>query len=384
MKLKELEELRAKKVAEMEAIVEKRSDNMNEEALTAVKSIKDEIKDIDNKIEAINELRSVAKETATPEVSKEKTDKELRAAFNEYLRGVITKKQLEQRANTIGVNGPDVVPEDFYRQLQEAIDEYGMITGKATHLQTSDNGDVLIPMINDTANQGQWTSELGAIAQTDFTTSQVKMSAFKISTGIQVSTELLEDAFFDVSGYIAKALGERIARTTENAFIMGDGASKPEGILKNSRTVEVPTDSAGQVTSADLLGMIHAIPPTQRNGAEFLVSDDVLKSLLLETDNDGRPMLQPSADATTADGIRYTIGGYPLSANYELEQIGTGNEVGLFGNFKNYWIRDVRGVTLKRDDYSDMNIDAVNFYVTMRLDGKVISANTVFAKLVVA
>ena len=383
MTKKQLDELRKEKEAEMASMIEQRSDSMDQEALDAVKDIKAEIEDIDRKLEAIDELRSVARKEAKPEEAKKDAEKEHRALFTKYLKGEISTKEFEQRANSVAANG-DVVPEDFYRQLLEAINEYGMISGDATHIQTADNGELSIPVINDTANSGVWTQELGAIPLSDFTTSTITMNSFKCASGIEVSTELIEDSFFDVSGYVAKALGTRLGRTLENAYIKGDGTAKPLGIIEDTRTVEVTTDAAGVVSSEDLLNMIHALPPTQRIGATFYVSDDVLKALLHEKDADGRPLLQRSADATVANDVQYTIAGYPVKANYELEAIASGNTVAIFGNTKNYFIRDVRNVTIKRDDYTGMGEDAVKFFGTVRVDGKVAAANTVFAKLVVS
>lgn len=107
-------------------------------------------------------------------------------------------------------------------------------------------------------------------------------------------------------------------------------------------------------------------------------------ALLLEKDADGRPLLQPSAQATPGSDMMYSIGGYPLKTNFELESVATGNVVAIFGNPKSYSIRVVRNVTLKRDDYSSMDVDAVNLYTTMRIDGKVINPNTCFTALEIA
>ncbi len=379
----ELIEQRSEKIKEMENLLDKRSQNMTEDDLSVIKSIKAEIQEIDTRVSAIDELRSVLKKDSTPEKRAESKEEELRTAFDEYIRGKIPSKEYEQRSASVGTNG-DVVPEDFYRNLLEAINEFGLIGPEANHIVTADNGQLSIPVINDTANEGQWTQELGAIPLSDFTTSTIQMDAYKVATGIEISTELIEDSFFDIQGYIAKALGTRLSRTLENAYLFGDGNAKPLGICEDPATVELNTATSGVVTSGDLLEMIHSIPATQRNGAKFYVSDDVLKSLLLETDNDGRPLLQTSASSTPANDMLYSLGGYPVVANYDLQSVASTNTVAVFGNVKNYFIRDVRNITVKRDDYSAMGNDAVRFYATLRNDAKVAAANTVFVKLVVA
>jgi len=381
--LNELKELRSEKVKEMESIVETRQNNMDEEALSAVKSIKDEISDIDRKIESIEELRSVAQLEAKPEKATQAKKEELRSLWDSYLRGKMTSREYEQRANSV-TNNPDIVPEDFLRELFETIDEYGTIYPSVRKITTADNGTISIPMINDTANSGAWLGELDAITKSDFVTSTITLSAYKLATGIQVSTELIEDSFFDISSYIARALGERIARTVENALIFGDGANKPLGIINDTNTVQATTANVGTVEVDDLINLIHTLPPTQRQGAVYLVSDEVMAVLLKAKDADGRPLLQPESGSTQANDVLYRLAGYEVRANYELKTIAPGNEVAIFGNLNNYMVREVRNVNVKRDPYSDMGIDAENFYATMRLDGKVVSANTCFTSLTVA
>ena len=377
----ELLELRAEKEKAMKNIVETRGDNMDAEALATIKSFKEEIKDIDLKVEAIDELRSVAIKSAKPaEKTAEDSQKELRGLFESFLRKQISTQEYEKRAGTITANG-DLVPEDFLKQLHETINEYGTIYPKVRKIITGENGELSIPTINDTANQGAWLGELDSIAKADFSTGTIKLNAYKLASGIEVSTELLEDSFFDISSYIAKALGERIARTVENSLIFGDGTSKPEGICMNANTVNATTAATGAVTSDDLIKMIHSIPPTQRQGAEFLVSDDVMATLLMEKDANGRPIMQPEAQSTVADGILYRLAGYPVTANYELQDITAGNKVAIFGKLQNYAVRTLRNISVKRDDYTGMQTDSVSFYATMRLDGKVVSANTCFVDL---
>ena len=382
MTLKDLKALRQEKVKEMEKLVELRSESMDSETLAAVKSFKEEIKDIDQKIEAIEELRSVASVEANPVKKENNAKEEIRSLFNDYLRGNISEKELEKRANSVGTNS-DVVPEDFLRELFETIDNYGKIAPKARNITTADNGTLSIPVINDTQNSGVWVQELGAIPLSDLTTDTIQMKAFKVGTGIEISTELMEDSFFDLGSYLAKALGERIGRTVENAYIKGDGNEKPLGIVNDPKTVNVVTATAGSVDIDDLIAMISAIPYNQRAGAEFLVSEDLYSSLISMKDADGRPLLQPQAQATPADDVKYTIQGYPVSPNFELDQVAEGNVVAIFGNLNNYIIRNVRNVTVKLDDYSSMGNDAIKFYATARVDGKVVSGNTCFAKLTV-
>ena len=378
MTVKELELKKAELQEQATNIVEARDSVLDTEALDNIKSIKEEVSNIDATITAIKETRSMAKEV-------EKETKVEVNHFEEYLRGNITEKEAEQRMLTVGTanKAGDLVPDAFLEELFEAVKEFGAISGKARHISTSDNGALTIPMIDNTKDAGVWVDEAGKLDIKDLSVGTVEMNAYKIGTGIEVTTELLEDSFFDLSSYIAKTLGERIARATEDSFLNGNGTKKPEGILVNTDTITVTSAKVAVVAPADLLGMIHKLAPSQRAGAEFLVSDPVIEQLLLAVDANGRPLLQAAANASQKDGVQYTLGGYNITANYDLGDIVTGKDVAVFGNLNNYLIRDVRNVSVKRDDFTGMSNDTVAFYATARLDGKVISANKPFAKLTV-
>jgi len=384
MNMNELQTARAKAVEAMSSLQVTRGETMDEAVLATMNSFKEEVRAIDKQIEAIDIMREVALDAGKPVEEKQADAKdELREAFGAYSRGKITGREYELRANTVGANG-DVVPDDFLKELQETILEYGMLNSSARHLSTEDAGTLSIPVINDTTTSGVWTAESGAITKADFTTATKQMGAFKVATGIEVSTELIEDSFFDLESYIAGALGTRLGRAIEGAIVNGTGSGQPEGILVNTDTTSFPSAVAGVVDSTDLITAVFELQPSSRIGAKIYVSDDLMKDLTLEVDADGRPLLQQAAGATPADPVQMTLNGYPVIVNYELADVAVASESAFIGNMDNYMIRDVRNISVKRDEFSGMANDMVSFYATARLDGKVIAANDAFVKVVTA
>jgi len=382
--ISELLQMRSDKQKQMKDTIETRGENPDEASMNLVTSLKEEIKGLDNKIDMIEEYRAIAIKNTKPEDAKN-ADKgvELRGLFKEYMRGNLGTKEFEKRAGLITANG-SVIPDEFLKELQETILEFGVISGSCRHITTEDNGQLSIPVIDDTANAGQWTAESGAITKADFTTTSITLDAHKVTTGIQVSAELIEDTFFDLESYLAKAFGTRLARTMEAAYISGDGTAKPMGILEDTSTKNFPSAAAGVVDSTDLLTAIYELQPTSRVGAVINVSDDLMKDLSLEVDTTGRPLLQSQAGATPADPVRTTLGGYPIVVNYQLPDVAVGSESAFIGNPSNYMIRNVRNVKFTRDEYTDMGTDMVNFYATARVDGAVVSANDAFVKITTA
>jgi HK97 family phage major capsid protein len=380
--LKELKEERARIVASMENLVNSRSENMDEETVSAVKSFKDEVLLIDSQIEAVEELRSVAiKGSAPVEVKEKNAAVEFRSNFTQYLRGNISQRAMS--AGTAGA-GLETVPDEFYRTLLDKILEYGRFYSEANVLTTANHGEFQIPTADDTGNAGAWTAENGAITAADFTTAQKTMGAYKVTTAILCSAELLEDSAFDIESYIAGALGTRLARTFESAFINGDGTGKPLGIVADPLTTANTSAAIGVVDVDDARDLMFSLTPMLREGAKFYASDSMIKNMLEWVDTTGRPLLQPLNGSTQANDIQYSLFGKPVTPNYELGSAVTGGEVPLiFGNPSMYYIRNVRNITVKRGDEVNMLNDQVLFTATTRLDGKVVSANPAFAKMTV-
>lgn len=384
---KQLEAKREDKINQMKVLVEKRGASMDEETLATIKSMKEEIEQIDLNLDAIKEIRSIAVQSAKPPTKKHKDNKvEFRKTFIDYLRGKATNSQLEQRIMQAGAvgKGLETVPDEFYRILLDKILEYGMLFKDANVITTANHGDLLIPLADDTGNAGVWTAEGGTITPEDFATSNITMKAYKCTTAIVVSTELLEDAFFNIESYIASALGVRLARTFEDAFINGNGTGKPLGIVTDFKTKEVLSLVTLAVSAADMINAIYALTPALRIGAVFYVSDAQMKAMDSWVDTTGRPLLQPQASSTPSTPVTFTFKGYPVRINFELGSPTVVADVPvIFGNPKNYWVRNIRNINVKRSDELYMLTDEVVFTATTRLDGKPVNANPCFSKIVV-
>jgi len=373
---------RADKVAQMENLAETRGENMDEATLNTIKTLKGEITLIDGQLSAIEEIRSVAmKQTKT--VDKKDSQMELRSNFDAFLRGNISEKEMEKRAMSVGgvAKGAELVPDEFYRVLDETILEFSNFKADAFNFTTGNNGALTMPSLDDTANTGAWVDEGGTIPLADAATSDRTMSVHKVGSGVKVSTELIEDDAFDLTSWVARAIATRLARTYEAAFMNGDGLSKPTGILTDFLVTEITSAASGVVDHKDAAALKHAIQSSSRIGANFYASDDMLKTMELWEDNNGRPLLQAADAATQAKGILFTLFGYPVKLNTELGDVTAGDHPLIFGNPSKYFIRNVRGITIKRNDFEFMSTDEVSFYGTARLDGMLSDANDTFAKL---
>ena len=141
--------------------------------------------------------------------------------------------------------GGYLVPDTFEAKLIQGLTENGIVRAHARVITTS-GGLHKIPVV---ASHGtaSWIDEEGDYLESDEAFGQVQLDAHKIGTMIKVSEELLQDSAFNLESYIATEFSRRIG-DKEDAFLNGDGSSKPTGILNATAGGAVGVTAAGAKT----------------------------------------------------------------------------------------------------------------------------------------
>lgn len=282
--------------------------------------------------------------------------------------------------NPAGSQGGYTVPDEFERQLIQALEENNIFRSLA-HVIRTNSGTRSIPLVTDN-NLANWTEEGAAITDSDPTFSTVTLSAYKMATQIKISNELLNDSAFDMAGYIAQAIGARFGKTEENAFINGSGVStapattpsQPTGILTSLTTADVTTANATTISFDDIYKLYYSLKSPYRAKAAFLCHDSFMLSLITLKDKSDNYIWKPGIEIGKPD----TILGKPIyNSAYMPSVTGTANtdknkKVCLFGDFSYYWIADRTNRTLRRLDELYAVNDMVGFIGTQRVDGKLI------------
>ncbi|MCC8015500.1 MAG: phage major capsid protein [Eubacterium sp.] len=243
---------------------------------------------------------------------------------------------------SVGVDteGGYLVPDEFERTLIEALEEDNFFRSLATTIKTS-SGDRKIPVVT-AKGEAEWIDEAEEYPFSDNTFGQVTLSAYKLATIIKISEELLNDSAFDMSSYIAKEFGRRIAAKEEESFIVGDGSGKPTGVFTS--TDSIVTGSSSDITFDDVIDMFYSLRSPYRKKAVWIMNDSTVKALRLLKDNNGQYIWEPSVKAGEPDRILNR----PFYTSSYVPEIATGNNVLAFGDFSYYWIADRTQRTLKR------------------------------------
>jgi HK97 family phage major capsid protein len=281
----------------------------------------------------------------------------------------------EYRAqSTTGSAGGYTIPQGFYNQLIDGLKAFGgMREAGATILTTASGNTLPIPTVDDTSNVGAILAENTAASAQDLTFDQKTLGSYKYTSKVVlVSYELMQDSAFDMQTFLARKLAERIGRITNTHFTVGDGSSKPYGVVAGAALGK--TGTTGQTTSVtyeDLVDLLHSVNRSYRTpNAAFMMSDSTYKAIRKLKDSEGLPLWATNV----ASGAPDTLLGARIVINDDVAAMAANAKSILYGDFSNYFIRDVTGVELYRISDKYIESGQVGFVAFSRHDGVLVNA----------
>lgn len=310
---------------------------------------------------------------------------EHKAGFSKFLRkghedGL---RDLEQKALSIGVDadGGFAVPEELDRTIIElARDESPMrqVCNQIT-ISTSDYKR----LVNLGGASSGWVGETAARPATDTPTlAQIVATMGEIYANPQATQQSLDDIFFDVEAWLTSEVVREFNEKEAAAFLSGDGANKPKGILANTLAAtddaarafgtiqNVTSGTAGDFVADDLLTLIYKLKRAYRANGTFMLGGTTLFKVRTMKDNDGNYLWQPGLQA----GQPSSLVGHSVTENEDMPEVAADANAIMFGDFKRaYTIVDRVGVRVLRDPYT--NKPNVGFYTTKRVGGMLTDSN---------
>ena len=235
--------------------------------------------------------------------------------------------------------------------------------------------DVLI----DHAEMGAgWATETGTLAETDGPQiDRIKIPLHELSALPKASQRLLDDAAFDVEGWLAGRIADKFARSEAGAFINGDGIDKPTGFLTYTKVANdtwawgdigyVATGSAGAIADGDpIVDLVYAVGAEYRANGTFVMNSKTAGTIRKLKDNDGRFLWSDGLAA----GEPARLLGYPVLIAEDMPDIAADAYAVAFGDFAaGYTIAERPDLRVLRDPFSAK--PHVLFYATKRVGGAV-------------
>lgn len=312
-----------------------------------------------------------------PDVNPAKS--EHRKAFNSWMRKGVESglRDLEVKAELSTVSDPDggyLVPDAIPAAMKTVAQDISVMRSICT-VETLSIPEYkeLIDVGGETA---EWVGEKGTRSETDTPTlKEVSIVPKEMSAKPKVTQTMLDDAAYDVEGWVGRFIGRAFAAKEGAAFISGNGVEKPRGIAGYTMITNasyawgkvgfVAGGHASLFNNADkLIDLQHALKVGYRAGSSWLMNDTTLSVVRKFKDGEGNYIFQPGLVANAPDILL----GKPINYDDYVDDVGANKYPVFFGNFKEaYVIVDRIGIRMLRDPYSSKPY--VEFYTTKRVGG---------------
>ncbi len=270
---------------------------------------------------------------------------------------------VEARAmgSTSANSGSAVVPDVLSSTVIRLVDQYSAFAQNATSVTMP--SDVLQFPRRTGGTTAYWIDENTAITASDPTMNQVSLTAKKVTGAVVVASELLQDSIVSIADFIATELGLSLANAVEAAAWSGNPASAPGvaglvtshtgGLLASSGAtyaaslVTAAGDTPDEVTKANLLAMMAAVPQHSRQGAKWFCSPFFFATCMQALD------LNQGGSVGLSQGMGLTFLGSPVVLTDRLPSgaDSTGVVMALYGNMANSSYYGVRqGIEIASSD----------------------------------
>lgn len=273
-------------------------------------------------------------------------------------------------STTTTTEGGFTVQTDVAASVIDSMKAYGGMRSVSTILPTAKGNPLSFPSSDGTAEVGEIIAENTTATAADLVFGTVALNAYKFSSKVVAApVELLQDSQIDIEAFIHARLTTRLGRITNTKYTIGTGTAEPFGLAARAASGKVGL--AGQtltVIFADLVDLIHSIDPAYRAAGtcRFMMNDASLKIIRKLVDSQNRPVFLPGY-AGLGVAMPDTILGYEVTVNQDVAVMAANAKSIFFGDFKNFYIRDVMEMSLQRyTDSAYAKLGQVGFLMWMR------------------
>lgn len=350
------------------AETEKRA--LTDEEQSAFEAKTAELKSLDKTIKAKREARSLTMmDDETPKAPEEKEEKrsteELEArAFETYLR--------EQRTGEMekGNNGA-VIPQTIANRIIDTVKQVAPIYALTTKFNVK--GKLQFPVAKNAITTGYQT-EFTDIASSAVDFDNVELDGYLIGALSKVSVSLINNAQFDIVGYVVNKIAQSIAEFLEKELIVG--TTNIKGITDTSYegkgVVKVETAAKGALTADDLIDTQATLKMNVQDGCQWLMNQAMLTKVRKLKDNNGQYILNP--DLRT--GFGFELLGKPVMISDEMPA-----DTAVYGNWSAMYVNIHEDINIRQLNEVYAAQHGVGFVAWAELDAKLVEQDK-FAKLV--
>ena len=301
-------------------------------------------------------------------------------AFNAYLRSGdddgLRGLAIEEKALSVASDGGFLAAPKVAETVQNTLHSTSSLRRLANVVTIE--GSVYEALVERGEMGAGWATEAATVETANSALDRIAIPVHELSAMPRASQRLLDDAAFDVEGWLAERIAEKFARSEANAFLRGDGVDKPRGLLSDptapaatATTAQigfVATTAAGDFPAAApmdcLIDLIYSLGAEYRSNASFLMNSKTAARVRKMKDADGRFLW---TDALSVGQVPQLLG-YPVMISEDMPDMTTSSFSIAFGDYRAaYTIVERPDLRVLRDPFSAK--PHVLFYATKRVGG---------------
>ena len=226
-------------------------------------------------------------------------------------------------------DGGWLCPTSFNDEIVTKLQEENVLRQISKVITTESTHRVPFVATQPSAN---WVGEGDEIEISSASFSTVTLEAHKLATCLLVTSELIQDSFYDLENFLTDELGRAFARAEEESFLNGDGTNnQPLGLLPTlaQSASSILQTTGAEISADDLITLTYSVDRPYRRSAKFLMSDSTLAHVRRIKDADQRYIWEPNYAGEEPPKIL----GYPVYTSNYLPPATSGNTCVLFGDF---------------------------------------------------
>jgi HK97 family phage major capsid protein len=325
------------------------------------------------RIEADIDSADTAIETARKLADREARASEAAASFSpsmpaqensdaDILRSIATGEmrgyEFGREARTL-VPSSNTVGQSFFDRVFEIAQLVGPMLTVSEVLNTQSGENLVIPTVTATSTSGS-VAAAGTISESNPTFSSITLGAEKYGALVQVAQELVTDAGFNITQYIAQNLGTSLGLQANSVLTTKLSAAA-------GSVVTGGTGVAGAASYENLIDLVYGIADGARvlPGLGFQMSKSGIAAARKLKDGAGNYIWTNSA----VPGQPATLLGYPVYENPAVASVAVGAKSVLFGHLPSFVVRVAGGIRVDQSSDFAFNTDTVTYRGLIRLDG---------------
>lgn len=347
-----------------------------DEAIKVLRSDVDEVKARVDKIGAA---------AARPAIGSTEASLEVKGFVDGYLRRG-RETEIKSVNGATPIDGGYAVPREIDAMIASELKEVSPIRQIAQVVRVGSAGYRKLVTTGGTASG--WVGETAGRPETDTPDfEEIAPPTGELYANPAASQAMLDDAQFDLEGWLASEVAMEFARAEGAAFVGGTGVDQPLGFLSSPTSLAGdavrPFGSLQYIGSGDasgfdanpearLIDLVHTMKAGHRQGASWVMNSSTLSEVRKLKTTDGAFLWQPGL----VEGQPDRLLGYPVIEAEDMPDMAGGNCPVAFGNFKAGYIIAERSATqILRDPFT--NKPFVHFYATKRVGGQVLDSSAI-------